>query len=91
MISNAFVAAVRAYPVRQYRLARMAGMSPAVLSRWLNRALTPKPGDTRLLCIADLVGVPRDRIFTSDDEVSGKVDVLLRAVDEVADAAQEQL
>ena len=73
MVSDSFVNAVRCSPLRNYRLARLAGVTPQILSKWINRACDPKPNDPRVFAIADIVGVVRERVFQADnDDVIGQ-------------------
>ena len=62
-ISRTLIAAVEASSIRKYRLARIAGCSPATLARWLHGAYEPKHGDPRVIAVGELVGVPAVECF----------------------------
>jgi transcriptional regulator with XRE-family HTH domain len=66
MVSSALrleVLRQRSRGVRQYALARAAGLHPTVLSALINGAIDSHPGDARVLRLAAVLGVPAEQAF----------------------------
>jgi hypothetical protein len=68
MVSKEFITAVRLSGVRQYKLAHKAGLHPSVLSRIICGIDHVKPGDQRVLKVAEALGFPKENIFFEIDE-----------------------
>jgi hypothetical protein len=62
-VSRELVAAVKLADRPAWRIAVEAGINPTVLSRLLSGYQRPRPGDPRLLRVAEILGVPRERVF----------------------------
>lgn len=67
-VSKEFVVAVKLASERQYRLAGKAGISPSLLSCWINGIVTSKPYDERVIHIGRMVGLRAEQCFVTESE-----------------------
>lgn len=63
MISDRMRRATKLSRVPQYRLAQLIGVHPSTLSCWVNSITDPKPGDSRVLQLAQMLSVPDSEAF----------------------------
>jgi hypothetical protein len=72
-LSPLMKARIRAYPGHRYQLALNAGISPSTLSAWIVGAYSAPFGDRRALRLAEMLGVPAEKVFASaeDEQASG--------------------
>jgi transcriptional regulator with XRE-family HTH domain len=65
--SRDLIIAVKLADRPAWRIAVEAGISPTTLSRLISGSLRPRPNDPRLLRVAEILGVPKDRVFAEVD------------------------
>lgn len=68
MITKEFKDALKLYPTPKHQLAWRAGFSPGMLNHLINGHQRVKPGDMRLLKIAELIQFPKDKVFADGDK-----------------------
>lgn len=68
-ISEVLRRAIRTSGVKQYRLARHAGVDRSVLSCWMNDITRVWPGDPRVVKLGSILKVPESECF-DDPEAS---------------------
>ena len=76
-LSQELRAAIKLSPTKQYVLAQAVGVHPATLSAWLNGIYPVHDTDVRVLKLAELLGVPKERVFCGE----GKSAFSTRCVD----------
>jgi hypothetical protein len=67
MVSKEFKIAVRMADKPAWKIAREAGIHPVTLSRLVTGYLQPKPGDSRVLAVARVLGLPLERCFSEGE------------------------
>jgi hypothetical protein len=67
-ISRKLYEAVRLDQRRQYELAHSLYMNPATLSQIVNGILITRIGDTRVISLGELLGVPEDECYELQEE-----------------------
>jgi hypothetical protein len=78
VVSELFYSRVKTARVKQYLLARLAGVDPAVLSRWLHGAPVNR-GDARVIAIGRMLGLIEAECFVDPSPADdAHVDVLVR-------------
>lgn len=61
-------AAMKAYAAdRKFRLAVSVGIAPSTYSGWASGAYFPTVTDDRVLRLAQVLGVPREEVFTRNE------------------------
>ncbi len=73
MLSDVFLARLRASRVPMYRLATKAGADPFWLSRLVSAALAVKARDERIVRLGQLVGLTVGEVFEADGQRAGFV------------------
>lgn len=63
-LSEKFRFAIKTHTLRQYRLAQQAGIEPTVLSKWICGIQQPRQDDPRLSTLAQILGLPKEAIFS---------------------------
>ncbi len=71
MVSKKLRDAVKLDPRRDYEIAHAAGLHPSMLSKLVCGIDRPKPGDPRVLAIAQVVGVDEEECFEEEREHAG--------------------
>jgi hypothetical protein len=61
--SREFIIAVKLADRPAWKIAMEAGVNPTVLSRLISGSSRCRPDDPRLLRVAEILGVPRERVF----------------------------
>jgi len=74
-ISTELRQAVKLAPNRQYELAQVIGIHPSTLSGWISGAFGVRDGDPRVVRLAELLGVPRDRAFDEDLDYTNNIEI----------------
>jgi transcriptional regulator with XRE-family HTH domain len=69
MISRKLREAIKLSELKAYEIAHEAGVHPTTLSRILNGIEEVKPGDTRVIRIAKVVGLKPQDCFENDKAV----------------------
>ena len=67
MISGRFIAAVKLHPMRNYVITHAAGLHPSTLSKLINGIELVKPGDQRVLRVAEIVGLSPEECFEKEN------------------------
>jgi hypothetical protein len=66
MVSSQFIAAVKLAKQRSYQIAHAADMHPSTLSRLITGAELAKPGDPRVLRVAEVLGLAPEECFEAE-------------------------
>lgn len=67
MISKRLIEAVKLAPMRSYRIAQQANLHPSTLSKIINGIESVKPGDDRVVRVAEVLGIPLSDCFAKED------------------------
>jgi len=70
MISKQLVNRLKLGPLRQYRIAQLAGLHPATLSKLVNGIEEVKPNDQRVIAVGKVLGLKEHECF--EDRTDGK-------------------
>jgi hypothetical protein len=62
-VSRKFKAAVKLNPKPSYRIAQLAGLNPATLSKIICGIIKVKPNDLRVIAIGRVLGLPPEKCF----------------------------
>jgi hypothetical protein len=68
MVSRRFVEAVKLAPIRAYRIAHQAGLHPCTLSKIVNGIEPVRPGDRRVLAVANVLGLSENECFDASPQ-----------------------
>lgn len=66
MISRNFKIAIKLSPVPAWKIAHAAGISANVLSKIMSGALRVREGDSRVLKVAEILGLTPDECFEEE-------------------------
>lgn len=67
VISKKLIAKLKLGPLRQYRVALLAGLHPATLSKLVNGIEEVKPNDQRVIAIGKVLGLKECECFGDAD------------------------
>ncbi len=63
MVSRAFIIGVKLADIPAWKIAQEAGLNPSVLSKIMSGALVVRPGDKRVLRVANILGLNAEECF----------------------------
>jgi hypothetical protein len=62
-LSSTFIAALKLSPDPAYKIAQMAQVDPATLSKLIHGIIPVSPDDDRIRRVAALLGIPMEKVF----------------------------
>ena len=62
-ISRQFLIRLKFHPKPAYRIAQQAEVNPTTLSKLVNGIESVRPNDERILRVAKVLGIPKERAF----------------------------
>ena len=63
VVSQKFIAAVKLNSIPAYKIAWSAGVNPTMLSKFINGIEEPKPNDSRIIAIGEVLGLSAAECF----------------------------